>query len=416
MSTDTKLHQSVINSKLSPTLIFIMAVASGLTIANIYYVQPLLQQMANYYQITESYAGLIATSTQVGLALGLFFILPLADTVEKRQLILLMIALETCFLLLLYFSGSLTLAIVASLGIGFCSTVPQLLIPLGAQLSNPAERGKVIGSIMSGLLTGILLSRVISGFIGEYTSWKNIYLLSAIVMVLLLIVLRFTLPKNPAISKITYIESLKSLPVLLHKFPLVAKTSFVGAMDFFAFSAFWTSLTFFLESSIYHMGADIAGLFGLVGVVGASLSPMAGKISDKKGSHFTIGISIIIVLLSYIVFAIFGFKLFGLIVGVILLDLGVNSCNVSNQTQIHQLSEVARNRLTSIYMVSFFVGGALGSEFSAVSYEHFGWEGVCFIGFVSQILAVIMHIFNKNEQSQSHREKEKQPDTSFTAH
>ncbi len=250
MSTDTNLQQPVINNKLSPTLIFIMAVASGLTIANIYYVQPLLQQMADYYQITESYAGLIATSTQVGLALGLFFILPLADTVEKRRLILLMISLETFFLLLLYFSGSLTVAIVASLGIGFCSTVPQLLIPLGAQLSHPSERGAVIGSIMSGLLTGILLSRVISGFIGEYTFWKNIYLLSAIVMVLLLIVLRFSLPKSPAISKITYTESLKSLPILLHKFPLVAKTSFVGAMVFFAFSGVWTAVTVFLESPV----------------------------------------------------------------------------------------------------------------------------------------------------------------------
>lgn len=384
---------------LSRSLIFIMAAASGLTIANIYYVQPLLQQMADYYQITESYAGLIATSTQVGLALGLFFILPLADTVEKRGLILTMIVLETFFLLLLYFSGSLYIAMIASLGIGFCSTVPQLLIPLGAQLSHPSQRGEVIGSIMSGLLTGILLSRVISGFVGEYTSWKNIYLLSAIVMLLLLIVLRLKLPKTPAVSKLTYAESMKSLPALLHKFPVVIKTSFIGAMVFFAFSAFWTALTFFLESPAYKMGADVAGLFGLVGVVGAALSPVAGKISDKKGPRFTAGICIVILLVSYIVFAAFGFALWGLILGVILLDLGVNSCNVSNQTQIHQLSETARNRLTSIYMVSFFVGGALGSELAAISYEHFGWLGVCCIGFISQVMAMAVHMTNKDRQS-----------------
>ncbi|WP_394523504.1 MFS transporter [Lacrimispora sp. JR3] len=382
-------------SSLNKHLILIMSVASGLTVANIYYIQPLLAGIAQYYHVTQGYSGLLATLTQIGYALGLLLILPLADILEKRRLVLTMLLGAAISLLLLFFSPTITIALFASFGIGFCSVIPQLLIPFAAQLANPKERGKIIGSIMSGLLIGILLSRVVSGFIGRYMMWKNIYFIAAFCMLLLWVALRFILPKSYGDSKIKYIESLKSMIVLIRQFPALREASVVGAMVFLAFSAFWTALTFLLQSSSYHMGTDVAGLFGLVGVVGALFSPWAGKISDKKGARFTVGINIVVIIAAYIVFGIWGFQLCGLIVGVILLDLGVQSCNVSNQTRIHQLSEEARNRITSVYMVSYFLGGALGSWLGTVSFQRFGWIGVCFIGLFSQLIAGYVHINGK---------------------
>ncbi len=382
-------------SSLNKHLILIMSVASGLTVANIYYIQPLLAGIAQYYHVTQEYSGLLATLTQIGYALGLLLILPLADILEKRRLVLTMLLGAAISLLLLFFSPTITIALFASFGIGFCSVIPQLLIPFAAQLANPKERGKIIGSIMSGLLIGILLSRVVSGFIGRYMMWKNIYFIAAFCMLLLWVALRFILPKSYGDSKIKYIDSLKSMIVLFRQFPALREASVVGAMVFLAFSAFWTALTFLLQSSSYHMGTDVAGLFGLVGVVGALFSPWAGKISDKKGARFTVGINIVVIIAAYIVFGIWGFQLCGLIVGVILLDLGVQSCNVSNQTRIHQLSEEARNRITSVYMVSYFLGGALGSWLGTVSFQRFGWIGVCFIGLFSQLIAGYVHINGK---------------------
>lgn len=382
-------------SSLNKHLILIMSVASGLTVANIYYIQPLLAGIAQYYHVTQGYSGLLATLTQIGYALGLLLILPLADILEKRRLVLTMLLGAAISLLLLFFSPTITIALFASFGIGFCSVIPQLLIPFAAQLANPKERGKIIGSIMSGLLIGILLSRVVSGFIGRYMMWKNIYFIAAFCMLLLWVALRFILPKSYGDSKIKYIDSLKSMIVLIRQFPALREASVVGAMVFLAFSAFWTALTFLLQSSSYHMGTDVAGLFGLVGVVGALFSPWAGKISDKKGARFTVGINIVVIIAAYIVFGIWGFQLCGLIVGVILLDLGVQSCNVSNQTRIHQLSEEARNRITSVYMVSYFLGGALGSWLGTVSFQRFGWIGVCFIGLFSQLIAGYVHINGK---------------------
>ncbi|SMC18451.1 Predicted arabinose efflux permease, MFS family [Clostridium acidisoli DSM 12555] len=393
--------QNCVNkSPLNHYLILVMSIASALTVANIYYMQPLLAKIAQYYHVTQGYSGLLATLTQIGYAFGIFLILPLADIIEKRDLILSMLLGAAVFLLLLFFSSNIVIALFASFGIGFCSIVPQLLIPLAAQLANPNERGKVIGSIMSGLLIGILLSRVVSGFVGKYMGWKSIYLMAAFFMFMLLVILRFTLSKSYAGSKIKYSESLKSMVVLIKQFPILRESSIVGSMVFLAFSAFWAALTFLLQSSHYNMGTDAAGLFGLAGIVGALFSPLAGKISDKKGARFTVGINIVVIIAAYVVFIIFGFQLWGLIIGVILLDLGVQSCNVSNQTRIHQLSEEARNRVTSVYMVSYFLGGAVGSYLGTFSFQHFGWIGVCVIGFLSQLSAVYAHTYKLKKKNQ----------------
>jgi MFS family permease len=173
--------------------------------------------------------------------------------------------------------------------------------------------------------------------------------------------------------------------------PVLQEASVNGAMMFGAFSAFWTSLSFLLASPHYHLGADVAGLFGLVGVAGASAAPIVGQIADKRSPKFTVGIGMIIVILSYLCFLAFGFRLWGLIIGVILLDLGVQSCMISNYARIHAFGDEYRNRINTVYMVSYFTGGAMGSLLGSYSYAHFGWYGVCAVGLVTQLVAVLAH-------------------------
>lgn len=241
-------------------------------------------------------------------------------------------------------------------------------------------------------MIGILLSRVVSGFVGKYTVWKNMYFIAACLMFLLWIGLRFSLPKNYGDSSVKYSASLTSMVSLIKRFSVLRTSAIVGAMSFLAFSSFWTALTFLLQGQHYHLGSDATGLFGLVGIVGALFSKTAGKLSDKKGTRFTIGLNILITIAAYIVFSLWGFQLWGLILGVILLDLGVQSNNVSNQARIHQLGDQVRNRVTSVYMVSYFLGGALGSWLGAFSFQYFGWLGVCAVGLVSQIIAGCVHL------------------------
>ncbi|MDU1604068.1 MAG: MFS transporter [Clostridium sp.] len=386
--------------ELSHKLIILMAAATGIAVANIYYIQPLLNQIAKYYNISQSSAGLLATLTQVGYALGLFLILPLADLVDRKKLILTMLLLSALSLLTMYFSTSFIITSIDCIAIGITSVIPQLFLPLCAKLSEESERGKNIGYIMSGLLIGVLLSRVISGMIGKYFEWRIMYLMAVFFMIGLFLVLKIMLlvcevDKN---INITYISSLKSMITLPKKFPIIKEAAINGAMILAAFSALWTTLTFHLQSSFFNFDTNIVGMFGLLGVSGAILAPLAGKLSDRKGEKFTVGVNIAIILVSYLCFIIFGFKVWGIIIGVVLLDMGVNSCNVANQSRIQKLSEEARNRITSIYMVSLFTGGAIGSYLGALLYNNYGWYGFCAIGVATQIIAICVHFIGRRKE------------------
>jgi predicted MFS family arabinose efflux permease len=259
----------------------------------------------------------------------------------------------------------------------------------------PNERGKVIGTIMSGLLIGILLSRTFSGLIGSTFSWRVVYGIAVVMMLILALILRIRLPKSQPTSKLKYSELLLSLWHLLKTEPVLRQASLIGAMMFGAFSTFWTSLIFLLESPAYKLGAETAGLFGLIGVVGALAAPMVGRYADKKSPRFTLSIAIISSTLSYMCFLLLGFKLLGLIIGVIALDLGTQSGQVSNQTRIYALNGEARNRINTVFMVSYFIGGSLGSFLSAYSWEHFEWSGVCSVGFAFMAVAMTAHFIKK---------------------
>ncbi|MDF2472856.1 MAG: permease [Anaerocolumna sp.] len=377
--------------ELNKLLVLIMAIACGLTIANLYYIQPLLADIAETFNVSEIKVGFAATLTQLGYAVGMIFILPLADIIEKRKLIAIMLLLSIISLVSMSFSFNMHMLVVSSFAVGFTSIIPQLIIPLAAQLSNSNERGHVIGTVMSGLLIGILVSRTFSGILGGYLGWRKVYIIATIMLIILLIAIKKLIQVHKPVSNTKYIELLKSMIHLINTESVVREVSVNGAMMFAAFSAFWTSLVFLLESSHYNMGSEAAGLLGLVGISGALAAPLVGRIADTKGTRFVTGISIIVVIISFIFFLLFGFKILGLILGVILLDLGVQSCNISNQTRVHSLNDEIRNRINTIYMVCFFLGGAFGSFIGSYSYTYFGWYGICIFGISTQVITSIVH-------------------------
>ena len=389
------------NSILSKSLIRILAFSAAVTIANLYYIQPLLAEIAQTFQVSQVSVGFVAMLTQIGYALGMLTLLPLADIKEKKFLIVLLLFCSTGSLLLMAFSPNITVLAVASFAVGFSSVVPQLIIPLAAQLAPPRERGRIIGSVMSGLLIGILVSRTFSGFVGQYSNWRYVYIIAAVLMVVLAVFLNRALPTCPPVSKIKYSKLFTTMFHLLKTLPVLQEAAISGAMMFAAFSAFWTTLVFLLESPHYNLGADVAGLFGLVGVAGAFIAPVAGRLADKRNPKFTVGFGMIIVILSFVCFFIFGYQFWGLIVGVILLDVGIQACMISNQARIHSLGDEARNRINTIYMVSYFIGGALGSLLGSYFYAGFGWWGVCIFGLSTQLVAVVNHRAHKSAPAQA---------------
>lgn len=372
-------------------LLFLLAAACAATVANLYYIQPLLSQVAESFGIPDAKAGMAVTATQTGYALGLFLFVPLGDRIEERGLLVKMTLLSGVFLLAVGSSPSLPFLLVCSCALGAATIVPQLIVPMTAHISAPEDRGGNIGTVMSGLLIGILLSRTFSGFLGAAFGWRTVFYLMAAVMLLFALLMRFLLPPCPARTHEPYGKLLASLPSLVKTLPVLREASINGAMMFGAFSAFWTSLIFLLRTPAFGMGSREAGLFGLAGVGGALIAPLVGRIADRRSARFTVGIGVLLSSCSYLIFLFAGNTLAGLIAGVILLDLGNQSGQVSNQARIQALSDEMRSRINTVFMVSYFIGGAAGSSLSSLLWGLMGWNGVCLAGGGMLIVALFFH-------------------------
>ncbi len=381
--------------KLTRPLTLIMAASCGLSVANLYYMQPLLADVAETFRVSTASIGIVAMLPQITYALGHILILPIGDIKERRKLIVIMVIGTSLSLLCLFFAVNIFMLAIASSALGFACIIPQLIITYASRLASPQQRGQIIGTMLSGLLTGILLSRTFSGILGEYFGWRSVYLVAAVVMAVLMPILRKQLPVSEPVPDIRYTQLLKSMLGLLKAEPVLRVSTLMGAMMFAAFIGFWTSLIFLLESPQYNMGPREAGLFGLLGVAGALSAPVVGKMADRRGSKFVISVSILLVLVSYIVMFCFGSRIFGLILGVVLLDLGHQSCNVCNQARVQSLNPEARSRLNAVYIAGSFLGSALGSFSGPFCFSYFGWYGVCVFGIATQIAAFAIHKFGK---------------------
>lgn len=387
------------SSGLSTGLIWMLAIGSGAVVANLYYNQPLLVDMAQTFHVSASRIGNINMLTQLGYALGMLIFIPLGDLWERRKLITHLLAAVIVSLLAVFLAPNILMLEAASFAVGITTVVPQLIVPFAAQLAKPQEQGRVVGLVMSGLFMGILLARLISGFIGFFWGWRTMYLLAASLMFILMLLFRFYLPEcKPENKQMTYIQLTRSLGKLIWEQPVLQKTSLMGGMLFGAFSLFWTTLAFFLNNPPYAYSSNIAGLFGLVGIVGAITAPYAGRLSDQYSPRTVSGIAAGAAFISFIILGLFGHHLLGLILGVILLDLGIQGAQIANQTQIYTLLPKARNRLNAIYMVTYFIGGALGSTLGVTLWSAWEWEGVCWGGLTLVLFSLIIWKYNKKSR------------------
>jgi predicted MFS family arabinose efflux permease len=375
---------------LSSRLLWLMAVTCGITVANIYYNQPLLGDFAAYFKVDAWKAGLVATAAQVGYGAGLLFFVPLGDLLERLRLILVLIGSCAVSLVGVACAPALPFLIFAQLLVGMSAVSAQVLIPLATDLVAPDQRGKLIGALMSGLLCGILLGRVFAGFVSDWFGWRAVYGAAAIAMALLGLILRSRLPHRPPSIRMSYPQLMFSMLALLRTQPTLLTASVISALSFASFSAFWTTLSF-LMAERFHLGASESGLFGIIGLVGAAGAPWAGKLSDRKGSGFTIALALLISAVSYILMGLW-VTLGGLIVGVFLMDLGVQSIQVAAQSQVIALLPEARSRLNTLYMVGRFGGGALGSAFGALAWSVGKWPGVSWFCLITTVLALVVQL------------------------
>lgn len=357
-----------------------MAIASGATVANLYYNQPLLAIMAQGFHVTPDTAGFIPMLTQIGYAVGILLFVPLGDVVERRRLIVTMLWATAVSLALAALSPNIIWLLGASFAIGMTAISAQVMVPLAAQLAEPQSRGKVVGTVMSGLLIGILLARTVSGFVGAALGWREMYWLAAAIMAGLAVIMSKKLPYSRPASNTAYLQLMRSLLSIARSQPVLREASIIGAACFGAFSAFWSTLVFLLAQQPYHYGSEVAGLFGLVGVVGAIAAPIVGKLADRSSPRLTVGWGIALTTLAFLTFWGLGYQLWGLVLGVIVLDLGVQMAQISNQARIYSLPQEIHNRLNAVYITFYFVGGALGSFLGAYGWSHWQWSGVCVFG------------------------------------
>lgn len=398
-SPDTELATT--HAPLTTGLIRLMAFTCGMSVANMYYCQPLLAQMQHDFRVTMPQVSIIPVVTQAGCALGMLLFVPLGDIRERKQLILRLLMLATVALGVACAAPGLGWMVIASLVIGLANVVPHLILPFAAQLARPEERGRAVGSVLGGLLIGILLARTISGHIGDQFGWRAMYGLASGLMIGLALILWRLLPRSIPSAQLTYPQMLASMLVLIREQPILREAALIGALTFGAFSAFWNALVFLLEGDWYHYAhaGEAAGLFGLVGVVGAAAAPLMGRIADRRNPRLTLGIALWLTLASYGIFRLFGFQLWGLIVGVILMDFGVQSAHVSNQTRIYALLPAARSRLNTVYMVSYFIGGVVGTSLGAQGWHYAGWHGVCAVGLGLVALSLVVFMRGRSRKT-----------------
>ncbi|MBU5512560.1 MFS transporter [Enterobacteriaceae bacterium S18_ASV_15] len=365
---------------LSPALILLMSVATGLAVASNYYAQPLLDTIARAFDLSASSAGFIVTAAQLGYAAGLLFLVPLGDMFERRMLIVSMTLLAAGGMLITASSQSLTMMIIGTALTGLFSVGAQILVPLAATLASPEKRGKVVGTIMSGLLLGILLARTVAGLLASLGGWRTVYWVASVLMVIMALALWRGLPKVKQENHLNYPQLLASVFSLFTRDKLLRTRAILGCLTFANFSILWTSMAFLLAAPPFNYSEGVIGLFGLAGAAGALGARPAGGLADKGKSHMTTSAGLVLLLLSWAAIWYGHVSVLALIVGILVLDLTMQGVHITNQTVIYRVKPDARNRLTAGYMTSYFIGGAAGSLISASAWQHAGWTGVCAIG------------------------------------
>lgn len=398
-STATAESPASAPTKIPAFTVWFMASSTGVIVANMYYIQPLLADIARNFSLTVVKIGFVATLAQIGTSFGMLFFVPLGDTKERRSLITILLMIATLALTAIATARNAPWLAVACFVLGMTGSSVHVFVPFAAHLAPPEQRGRVVGSVFSGILLGILLARTFSGSVGAHLGWRAVYGIAAGFMLTIAVLVQFLLPHSRPTLDLPYLSLLKSTLQLIRKYPALRESAFFGGALFSCFTAFWTTLVFFLEKPPYHYGSEAAGLFGLVGAAGAAAAPIVGRFTDKRGPRVAIGASLLSVLAAYALMWAFGTKLAGLVIGVLLMDMGVQAGHVANQTRIYGLEPEARSRLNMFYMVCYFAGGAVGTFFGAYAWRLAGWPGVC--AFCAAMMCIALMVFAATRKKSS---------------
>ncbi|MGF6781590.1 putative MFS family arabinose efflux permease [Paraburkholderia sp. GAS334] len=375
--------------RLDSSLLMVMAVACGVFVANIYYNQPILELLQQAFPRSLGLVNLVPTATQLGFACGLFFLVPLGDRIDRRKLILGQTAVLVVALVCLAAAPNAWLLVIASAAVGISGSAAQQVVPFAAELAGSNRRGQVVGTVMSGLLCGILLGRAVGGFTADHWGWRATFWLGAAMTAIISVMLVVKLPHSEPKTNHSYFGLMKSLIELWREERSLRRATCIQAAMFGSFIGLWTILALRLHEA-FGLGADVAGLMGIVGATGILIAPLAGRVADRRGPHAVIGLGCLIMLLSYAVLGLWG-SLVGLVVGIILLDFGEQSALISNQHVVYALRPEARSRLNTLFMSGMFVGGAAGSWGASLSWRLGGWHAACVFGGALALLGFVLH-------------------------
>ena len=384
-------------------ILLMMAVLAGFTVANLYYNQALLELISKGIDITQADANLITVITQVGYALGLLFIVPMADMVPVRRITMLAMSVAAASALLIAYANNVWLIWSASLTLGLSSIMPQLYIPMATLYSRPENKSRNMGYVASGLLTGILSARVISGYVGEWLGWRAMFIIVAAFMLLGLVVTLVMMPQMQPLFQGTYRQLMRSVGNIFATRPRIRLYSLRPALGFGSVLSVWSCLAFHLAEPPFEAGSDMVGMLGLCGIVGAIAASGVGKYVPKVGILRMSIIGASCQLSAWIAAYIFGDTYGGIIAAIILADIGAQCQQISNQSGSLQELPEATNRVNTIFMTTLFIGGSLGTLLSGIGWSHNGWKGVCFVGATFAILSLLLSGYDKMTYGHSKR-------------
>jgi predicted MFS family arabinose efflux permease len=373
-------------------LVLLLAIACGAAVATNYYAQPLLHTIGISFGVPDSTAGLLVTAGQVGYAAGLALLVPLGDLVERRRLITGLLVVTAAALAVTAAAPDFATLVSALAVAGVTAVAAQIIVPMAASLAVDDQRGRVVGTVMSGLMIGVLLARIMSGLIASALGWRPVFLVAAAVILALAATLRRSLPQTAPGAAISYRALLVSVARLVRDEPVLRQRMALGAAAMGCFSILWTSIAFLLSGPPYHDGDAVIGLFGLAGLAGAAAAPRVGRLADRgHGRLVTLG-TIVILLASWGLLSLGPRSVAALVAGIILLDLGAQGLHISNQSVIYALHPQARSRVNTAYMVAYFGGGATMSAAASLVYSQARWDGVCGLGALVSAAALVFWI------------------------
>jgi predicted MFS family arabinose efflux permease len=372
------------NTQLAPSLTFLLAVSAGLGVASIYYAQPMLGVLGPALGVSDRLIGLVPTLTQLGYAAGILLLAPLGDRFDRRTIILAKAAVLCAALMLAGVAPSIGVLLVASLAIGLTATMAQDIIPAAATLAPEASRGKVVGTVMTGLLMGILLSRVVSGFLAEHFGWRSMFFVAGISIALVGLAAARGLPRFKATTQLAYGALLGSLVTLFRRHAALRRAALAQGLLSVSFSAFWSTLAVMLHGEPFHMGSAAAGAFGLAGAAGALAAPLAGRLADKRGPELVTRLGAVVAMASFAVMGLMfvmpdmgvSTRIWLIALSAIGFDLGVQATLIAHQTIVYGIEPAARSRLNAVLFVCVFIGMSAGSALGSQALAAWGWIGV----------------------------------------